>query len=265
MSKRAFANQEREAQVKRMGLWGRAGLLSLATVLSFVTAGLLIADQLYRPDTFLIDQLKIRGKFLHLNPADIETLVAKHGAGNFFSVELEAIKADIESLAWVQSAEVRREWPNALSVSVREHRPVMRWNNDKWVNSVGTVIDLPGEISLPNPINLSGLESDAPLMLQQAVRWKKSLAKSGLELKQLELSGSHAWTLELHDSAKDADFELLLGRDQVEARLVRFQYLFDYQFKHTDQRLHRVDARYPDGLAIKASTLNHTDAVAVNK
>lgn len=266
MSKqRAFASQEREAQVKRLGLLGRAGLLTLATVLSLLTASLLIADQLYRPDTFVIDQLKIRGKFRHLDPADVEALIVDHGMGNFFSVELTSIKDAVEALPWVQSAEVRREWPNALLVSVHEHRPVMRWNKNKWVNSVGTVIDLTEDINVPNPIDLLGHPQDAPLMLQHAVRWKKRLAKSGLSLKELELSRSHAWKLVLHDSQKDADFELLLGRDEIEERLVRFQYLFDYQFKQTNQRLHRVDARYPDGLAIKASKVDHTDALAVNK
>lgn len=266
MSKqRAFASQERDAQVQRMGHLGRAGLLTLATILSFLTVGLLIADQIYRPDTFVIDQLKIRGKFRHLDPVEIERLIAKRGMGNFFSVELEAIKEEIESMPWVQSAQVRREWPNALLVSVSEHRPVMRWNKNKWVNSVGTVIDLPGKINVPNPIDLSGHKQDSPIMLQQAVRWKKRLTKSGLELKQLELSRSHAWKLILYDTAKGSDFELLLGREDIEDRLVRFQYLYDYQFKKAGQRLHRVDARYPDGLAIKASKINLADAVAVNK
>jgi len=262
---RAFANQEREAQAQRLGRWGRAALMAVATLLSFATVALLVADRLYRPDAFVIDQLKIKGSFRHLQPSDVEAIVADVGMGNFFSVELADIKAEIEGLSWVQTAQVRREWPNSLLVTVKEHRPVMRWNNKKWVNSAGEIIDLPGKINLPGAINLRGPEHDSALMLKQAVRWKQRLSSSGLELRELELSGSHAWTLIIAHVVSTADFELLLGRQKVDERLSRFQFLFDKQFKQAEQRLERVDARYPDGLAIKVSKINHTDTVAVNK
>lgn len=264
MSKsRAFANKSKRAQTERMSRLGRTGLLAIATLLSFATLSLLAADQLYRPDTFVIDQLKIKGKLRHLQPTEIESLVSKRGVGNFFSIELEQIKAEIEGLAWVQRAEVRREWPNTLLIEVSEHRPVMRWNDDKWVNSVGDVVDLPGQVNVSNPIALSGGDADSKLMLRQAYDWKKRLAKSGLELRAMELSGSHAWTLSLLEIGRDSQFELLLGREDVEHRLVRFQQLFEKRFQHSDQFLQRVDARYPDGLAIKSEKITSNDEVAM--
>ena len=260
---RAFANKEKQAHAARVSYVGRALLLSLATVLSFATISLLAADQLYRPDTFVIDQLKIKGKLRHMQPQEIEQLVQEIGIGNFFSIELDQIKAKVESLAWVQNAEVRREWPHSLLIEVREHRPVMRWNQDKWLNSFGQVVDLPGVVSVPNAIALRGQDQDAVLMLRQAYSWKKRLAADGLDLRSIELSGSHAWTLGLQQASNGADFELLLGREQTEQRLSRFVYLFETHFQQSDQRLQRVDARYPDGLAIKSETIENNQAVAM--
>ena len=126
---RAFANQERQAQSQRMDRIVRSTLMLFATFLSFSAVTLVVLDQLYRPESFVIDQLKIKGSFKYLQPQQVEHIVARNKPGNFFSIELEDIKRQIEELAWVQQAEVRREWPDTLSVHVVEQRPVMRWND----------------------------------------------------------------------------------------------------------------------------------------
>jgi len=60
VQKRAFAHQEKEFQVQRLSKLGRALVLSIATLLSFLALVFLAADQLYRPDTFVISELKIK-------------------------------------------------------------------------------------------------------------------------------------------------------------------------------------------------------------
>jgi len=256
VTQRALANKEREVQVKRLNRFGRASVVALATLLSFAAITLLAVDQLYRPDTFIIDKLKIKGKFRYLNPADIEAAIGTDALTNFFSIELLDVKRKVEDLPWVAYADVRREWPDTLLVKVDEHIPVMRWKNNRWVTSKGNVIDLPNEIRLPNPIILDANEGDSLLALSTAFRWKKRLAKDQLELRKLKLSASQAWTLTLFHEPSEARFDLLLGREKVEQRLTRFQQLFNQQFSQSRVQIERVDARYPDGLAIKENQVS---------
>ena len=256
VSPRALANKEREVQAKRLSRFWRASVVALATILSFSAITLFAVDQLYRPDAFVIDQLKIKGKFRYLTPSDVEAAIGTDALTNFFSIDLLDIKRKVEDLQWVAHADVRREWPNALSIKVDEHIPVMRWQESQWVTSTGKVITLPNEINLPKVITLQADESDSLLALSTAFRWKKRLSKYGLELQKLKLSTSQAWTLTLFDARHDAQFALLLGRDQVEQRLMRFQQLFKQQFSQSNMKIERVDARYPDGLAIKANQVN---------
>ena len=263
MSKRALANQKREQQMVRMNKAARSTLIMIATLMSFTALGLTLAEQLYRPDTFVINQLKIKGKFEHLNPAQIETVVNKLGVGNFFSVQLSDIKREVEKLAWVQNADVRREWPNTLTIDVAEHRPVMRWGKQRWINSHAEVIQLPDKVELESPIVLNGHARDAKLLLQTALRWKRQLQKAGLHLAELSLSESHAWRLTLQNTAKDNSFELLLGRDEVEQRLARFEFLFAGEFRQANLKLEHVDARYPDGLAVKGTQYENTEELAM--
>ncbi|MEM7358569.1 MAG: FtsQ-type POTRA domain-containing protein [Pseudomonadota bacterium] len=255
---RAFANQERQAQSQRLDRIVRSTLLLFATFLSFSAVTLVILDQLYRPESFVIDQLKIKGSFKYLQPQQVEHIVASNKPGNFFSIELEEIKRQIEDLAWVQQAEVRREWPDTLSVHIVEQRPVMRWNESAWVNSAGEVISLPDEVTFKRPVQLTGSERNAQLMLHQAKAWKQRLAARDIQLIGLRLSESHAWHLQLRHQGNE--FALLLGREQIEQRLQRFEMLFEQQFRRSPRQLHRVDARYPDGLAIEASPLEEVDA-----
>ncbi|RBP49869.1 cell division protein FtsQ/DivIB [Arenicella xantha] len=249
---RAFASQEKEFQAQRFTRVMRALLLTIATLLTFVTVGLLAADQLYRPDTFVISQLKIKGTFRHLEPEQVRETLTEGELGNFFSVDLPAIKQKVESIPWVQRVDVRREWPNTLELFVVEHRPVMRWGRDKWVSSAGEVIALPASIELDKAIELNGQEADAKRLLQAAFNWRKRLAKSDLVLSSVSLSASQAWSLGIYFPERDNTFELRLGRRDIELRLARFESLFAQQFRHADSLLERVDARYPNGLAVLA-------------
>ncbi len=264
--KRAFAHQEKEFQARRLSKLGRGLTIMLATALSFLTIALLAVDQLYRPDTFVIAELKIKGKFRYLAASAVEEVVRAQDLGNFFSVELDEIKAKVEELAWVQSADVRREWPNSLSISVSEHQPAMRWGNKKWVSTAGVVVELPSKLDAPNAIVLRGSETQSKRILVQAASWKKNLAGQGIELREVSLSDSEAWTLSLRFDALDSDFKLLLGRENVTERLARFKTLFNTQLQFSEYRLERVDARYPDGLAVEhgQTKINTDETAALN-
>jgi len=53
--------------------------------------------------------------------------------GIFFSINLEAVRQSLEQLPWVRHAEVRRQWPSSLEVSIEEHVPVAFWGCNRTV------------------------------------------------------------------------------------------------------------------------------------
>lgn len=273
MSKsRALANQEKQVQVQKVLRLAKAMLLATATIMTFSTVILLIADNLYRPDAFKIEQIKFKGAFVNLTPEEVQTVVQEERMGNYFSVELDKIKQQVEAIDWVRSADVRREWPDTLLISLKEHRPVMKWRTvgetgsnksgtEKWVSLAGSVITIDEPLDLRSPLILNGPDHDAGQMLLKAVQWQKRLSMSGLEIRSITLSASQAWSMELALDTKGSTFELLLGRENIAQRLDRFQVLFDRQFKGRGVSLLRVDARYPDGLAVDQREMEGSSTV----
>ncbi|MCH2191495.1 MAG: FtsQ-type POTRA domain-containing protein [Gammaproteobacteria bacterium] len=264
MSKsRAIQAKERQAQVKRLGKFARGLLLTAATVMTFATAMLLLADKIYRPDAFAITQVKIKGKFDLLDVKDVQKKAVAEGLGNFFSVDLVAVQSRIKTLPWVREVDVRREWPNTLLINVSEHRPIMRWETavdhdqskpktDQWVSARGKIVSIDTKLERTSPIVLSGIERDAPKILSSALRWQKSFRDMGLMISEVELSPSQSWQMVIAYENSGRTFNLLLGKKNIEQRLQRFLVLYQNQFRVSEQLIVRADARYPDGLALVA-------------
>lgn len=252
MSKRAFASREQKKRYIRFAKIQRSSILLLATSLSFIAVSLLVADQLFRPSSFSIDELKIKGAFQYLQPQQVESAVAERVRGNFFAVNLDEMRGEVEKLRWVQSVDIRREWPDTLLVSVVEHKPVMRWGQDKWLTSKARVVDLGDGDYVQNAIKVSGDEEDAPTIMNQVLVWSSRLAELGLSLEEAHLSSTQAWKLKLASiyDGKNEITELILGRNNVGLRFERFVAMYRNNLSLMDVRLQKVDARYPNGLAV---------------
>jgi cell division protein FtsQ len=62
-----------------------------------------------------------------VTPTQIEYAARSAVAGNFFTVNLDAVRAAFEKLPWVRKAEVRRRWPDGLELAIEEHVAAARW------------------------------------------------------------------------------------------------------------------------------------------
>ena len=264
------AKQHTFSVAQRMQQIGTTLINKLATVLPLAVVSLLVFDFLYCPDRFVVNKVAVQGQLQRLQSQELQNLVWQQQLGNFFAVDLEQVKARVETHPWVQQVQVYRQWPDTLVLTVSENRPLARWHDNEWLNSHGKVLNLPltADDLEQHVMQLQGREQDAPLILKQALAWQQQLAVSGLEVRQVSLSDSHAWRLLLAYSSnypfneasterrQGLEFELLLGREDRASRMARFQNLFNQHFRYANQALVYVDARYPDGLAIKSSAPN---------
>jgi cell division protein FtsQ len=175
-------------------------------------------------------------------------------AGNFFTVNLDAVRAAFEKLPWVRKAEVRRRWPNGLELDIEEHVAAARWKNAegaeaRLVNREGEVFAAASNAKLPLFV---GPEGTAPLILARYQELQPLLEPIGRQPKTLALSPRQAWQMKLDD-----DVLLDLGRDQarsrVNERLQRFTAVYGQAAERLKARADVIDLRYPNGFAMRVA------------
>ncbi len=259
MTQRALAQRERERRTMRRIRFRRSTLLVTATLLMVSALVAVVADRLFLPSAFQLDQVRLEGTFVHIDPQELRNKVLVAMEGNYFAVDLEHVERAVLAVDWVYAATVRRVWPGSIHVQVREQQPVARWGRGNWLNTDGEVITLTASSDLKDLVHLDGPPQVSREMLTRCRRWQSILAESGLKIKGARLTQRHAWILTLSSAAtamNDSfssgvfEFEVLLGTRQVESRLQRFIYSYRTSLYAQVDAMARVDLRYPNGLAV---------------
>ena len=126
-------------------MWNRPQLMKDVADLLFVAgaAALLVAAAVWvaRLPLFPIRDVVVTHELREVRRAEIERSLAGKMRGNFFSVNLEVLRQSLEQLPWVRRADVRRQWPASIEVSIEEHVPVAFWGvaTGQLVNSHGEI------------------------------------------------------------------------------------------------------------------------------
>jgi cell division protein FtsQ len=208
---------------------------------------------------FSLKAIRVEGRqespLRHINASTIRSTALPRVKGNFFTANLDSVRAAFESLPWVRQATVRREWPNRLIVTLEEHVPLATWGEDgRLVSSSGDVFianlaEAEDEGSLPEFGGPEGSEKEVVARYRDLEQW---LAPVSLTPDSVQLSSRYAWTVRLNNG-----MTVELGREQtkdtLKARVQRLVSIYPQLVARLQDRIESVDMRYPNGLALKAS------------
>lgn len=165
---------------------------------------------------------------------------------SFFTTDLADIKVSLEQRPWVESAAVRRQWPEGLVVEVREHKPLAYWNDRELISRTGEVF-LPRNRDIAGALpRLRGPEGRAREVIDRGRDMANALDDRGIGFAGIALEERGAWTLTLANG-----IEVALGRDQVEQRFERFLTVYGERLANRADQVERIDARYTNGVAVR--------------
>lgn len=214
-------------------------LFAVAAVLVLFMAWKIAARQPH----FDLREVAVGGALVHVTRDEIEGVVRRELKGNFFTLDLAAVSAAFQQLAWVRAVSVRRQWPARLEVALEEHVPLARWGGDALVNTQGEIFRATYDGELPV---FTGPEGTAREIAIQYRYFRKSLETIGETPVRVEVSPRRAWKLRLASG-----MTLALGREQVEARLARFVAMHERTLAPLGRRVDYVDMRYVNGFAVR--------------
>jgi len=234
------------AETGSMGLFKAAVLLfSLLLVLLVLAFG---ADRFLRTDNFPVRQVRFEGEFKHVRQQELEAAVMTAVHGNFFLLNLDAVKTRVESLPWVYKASVRRQWPQDVSVQFVEQQLAARWGESAWLNQVGDVVRISGDGITTDFPRLDGPNGTGPQVLERYTRLSQILATAGLKLECLTLTARRTWKLVL-----DKGMVVVLDREQTERKVERFARVYAQSLAPYASDIKQVDLRYSNGFAVEWS------------
>lgn len=192
-----------------------------------------------------IEQLRVEGAFQRITPLQIEDAVVSALKGGFLTADLDRLKGAIEALDWIDTAELTREWPDTLAVTVTEQQAAARWGNSGLLNVRGDLFSNDRRYRLPELPMLSGPSGSEHEVATRYLELRTRLSLAGLALAGLSMDERGAWTVELAGGQR-----VRLGRRDVDARLDRFFSAVLPALGNQLERIRYLDLRYTNGFAV---------------
>lgn len=245
--------------------WDRPQLINMVAdfLMIFGVLGLIYASMLaaVRLPVFPLRQVVVVTPLDQVNRTQVEYAVQHSIDGNFFTVNLDRMRASFEKLPWVRKASLRRRWPDGIDVELEEHVAVARWQQGdgemRLVNKQGEIFSAAVGDSRNGLPLFSGPEGTADQVLGRYREFTRLLTPYGRTPQSVLLSARQAWQLRLDDGML-----LELGREQnvqdsasgqvLRDRLERFASTYS-AVKARLPSATAIDMRYPNGFAVRVS------------
>lgn len=203
-------------------------------------------DHLNNPATLPVNKIRVHGAFVNVDEAMLHRAVSGVVAGGYFNVDVERVREVVERLPWVNEASVRRVWPDTLSVSVVEQKPIAISKRLGLINAKGDVFKPLNKIL---PKSLPVFDGDTKLnklMLSTYYEMNELLVSIDRKISYLKIDERHAVELKLDNGLK-----VVLGRENIINRLERLMRIYNKILVSRINEVNVIDLRYTNGMAIE--------------
>ena len=202
-------------------------------------------DHLSSPSTLPVNKIQVHGAFVNVDESMLHSAVSGVVAGGYFNVDVERVREVVEQLPWVNEASVRRVWPDTLSVSVVEQKPVAISKKTGLINAKGDVFK-PLNNKLPTSLPIfDGNAKLNKMMLSKYYEMSEVLVTINRKITYLKIDARHAVELELDNGLK-----VVLGREDNMHRLERLMSIYNKVLFSRVNDIEVIDLRYTNGMAI---------------
>lgn len=234
------------------------GILGLIII---VAGGMYISGFASDPERFPVTNVDVQGTLDYTDRVALREHIERHTQTGFYGMNVDAIRNDVESMPWVSDAHVRRVWPGRLMVTVEEHEPAARFNDDMLV-SKSMELFKPAQLDKDNPDyyqwrrsfsdlpRLAGAQGRHESVLDAFRNYELALKPFNVKVKALLEDQRRSQTLELAN-----DITVNIGYESHELRLQRFIDVYERLVVPLEGQPARFDMRYSNGFALSKGGL----------
>jgi cell division protein FtsQ len=210
---------------------------------------------LFSETWFPVQYVRVEGDVRNLDLGKLNQALLPAVNAGYFSLDIREIEGVARSIAWVDSVQITRLWPDTLVVSVVEHKPVARWGDNVLLNDRGERFapDSAKDFKdLPVIYGPAGMEL---FLLGMLKRLDDKLENMAVHVASLDLSKRRSWSVKLNSG-----MEIQFGRQDPVASLAHFLEFIPKLGENNLDQLLRADLRYPNGFALVRKAPPETDA-----
>ncbi len=231
-------------------------ILAALVTLAFCVATVEVSGRLLDRPIRIVD---IEAPMQRVTSKQIQAVVEPYTREGFISVDLAAIRADLESLDWIDAAVVRRRWPDRLQVLVIEQVPAARWQQSGLLNTRGELF-VSGARHIPQELpELSGPDGTVTEVARRYLAMNGPLIEAGLGLESITLDDRGSWEIRLKDGVV-----VRFGRREIVERSERFLAVASSLVARKPGAIDFVDMRYSNGFSVGWSDPEAREALAEN-
>lgn len=180
----------------------------------------------------------------------LDKIVQPFLKSTFWEVDLHLLHAHLLRLDWVESVTVKRHWPNALSIQIKEQTPVVRWGEDAFLNQKGQVF-YPNDMENQVPdydrfVMLNGEDVQSVTLLESFVDLQSLLDEHRWQVKRLHALADGVWKIEFFSG-----INMLIPSEDWQGKLTRFFTALPKVSKKLRKFAQVYDLRYSNGFVIQ--------------
>jgi len=192
-----------------------------------------------------IKYVRTEGVFQYLSKNEIKTVLQPLVMTGYFDADMQAIHSTVATLPWVDTVTVKRIWPDAIDIKVREKKPYARWGKNSLITERGVIFTPNNVKEFQNLTVVTGPELQQVKVLEIMKGIKTTLADQSLQLADFSVNDRWAWKIVLATG-----LEILLGRNEQLKKLQRFLKTLTVLKQEQVDAMAIVDLRYPNGYAV---------------
>lgn len=218
----------------------RMGLLMLSSLLLVVLLSL--------PDfneQIAIKKILINKSLHYVEKNELDALLEQALEEDFFSLELKDVAQTINHIPWVESAQVKKIWPDTILVNIQEQSPIARWGDTQLISAAGEVF-APGDLHefdyLPHLIGAELQREEISSFYDQATR---ILRDKGLNITTVDMTSTFEWRVQF-----DNGLLLILGSRQGLEKIKEFSEIYTKHISLKLENIAHVDLRYDSGFVV---------------
>jgi len=192
-----------------------------------------------------IKYVRTEGVFQYLSKNEIKIVLQPLVITGFFDADMQAIHTAVSTLPWVDTVTVKRIWPDAIDIKIREKKPYARWGKNSLITERGVIFTPKNIEQFQNLSVVTGPEFQQVKVLEIMKGIKTALADQSMELAEFIVNDRWAWKIKLANG-----MEILLGRNEQLKKLQRFLKTLAVLRQEQVDAMAIVDLRYPNGYAV---------------